>query len=65
MCQIQNNLKKDLKKFGLNPEEWTVRKLKEKTYKVMHIKDHQFYFHGQTKQVGVLPEWSQLRLFSL
>lgn len=65
MCQIQSTLKKDLKKFGLNPEEWIVKKLKEQTYKVRHIKDRQFYFYGQTQQVGLLPEWTQLQLFSL
>lgn len=62
MCQIQSALKKDLKKFGLNPEEWIVRKLKEKTYQVTHIKDRHFYFRGKAQQVGLLPEWTQLSL---
>lgn len=57
-------LKSELKKFGLNPIEWNIQKTKNKRYKIAHIRDQNFYFLGEAKQVGFAPQWEQIQLIS-
>lgn len=65
MRKIQWRLKNDLKKFGLNPAEWTIRELNEQKFKIASIKDQQFYFVGETQPVGPFQRWTNLKLISL
>lgn len=60
-----NQLREDLTKFGLNPQEWTLRRLPAQRYLVSHIKDRGFYFLGEVQRRGLLPRWQDLRLMSL
>lgn len=64
MCEVQGVLKDDLKKFGLNPTEWIIEQLEDQIYQIAHVDDHQFYFLGKARHVGLLPEWTQLKLLS-
>jgi len=65
MSQFQGILHKDLKKFGLNPSEWTIEQLEERLFQIAHIEDKQFYFLGEAQLEGLIPEWTHLHLFSL
>lgn len=65
MCEIQMSLRNDLKTYGLNPSEWTLRKLKKQKFKVVHVKDNTFYFVGKTQQRGPLQQWTTLQLISI
>lgn len=64
MCKIQTNLHNELKKYGLNPTEWKLQKLPRKRFKIVHIDDQTFYFHGETKPNGLLQQWAVLKLIS-
>jgi hypothetical protein len=64
MCKIQWSLKNDLKKFGLNPTEWTIRELNEQKFKIAHVKDQHFCFVGDTHLVGAFQRWTNLKLIS-
>jgi len=64
MCKIQLNLKNELKKFGLNPAEWTLRRLTRQRFHVVHVADQEFYFLGETKSCGLFQEWTNLQLVS-
>lgn len=64
MCKIQMNLHNELKKYGLNPTEWTLQKLARKRFKIVHIDDQAFYFYGETKKQGLLQQWETLQLIS-
>jgi inorganic pyrophosphatase/exopolyphosphatase len=65
MSQVQWALHNDLKKFGLNPSEWTIEQLEERLFQIAHKEDKQFYFLGEAQFEGLLPEWAHLHLFSL
>lgn len=60
---LKNELHQDLKKFGLNPAEWSLQKLRNHSYKIAHIKDSGFYFMGKSHLKGL--RWVNLRLISL
>ncbi len=64
MCRTHWNLKNDLKKFGLNPAEWTICMLSEQKFKIANMKDQKFFFVGETHLVGLLPQWANLKLIS-
>lgn len=65
MSQVQGTLHNDLKKFGLNPSEWTIEQLEERLFQIAHIDDKQFFFLGETRLEGTIPEWNNLHLLSL
>ncbi len=65
MCQIQLNLKRELKNFGLNPAEWNLRKLAKKKFKITHVADNSFFFVGDTKTIGLSQEWKTVQLISI
>lgn len=58
-------LKSELKKFGLNPADWNIQRLKEEKYKIANNKDQNFYFLGDAKQVGIAPQWENIQLISI
>lgn len=58
------SLKNDLKNFGLNPAEWTIRKLSGQRYKIAAIADSSFFFLGETRNEE-LPQWKELKLASI
>jgi hypothetical protein len=64
MCKIHWSLKNDLKKFGLNPAEWTIRELNEQKFKIAHVTDQQFCFIGNTQPLGRFQQWTNLNLIS-
>ena len=57
-------LKSELKKFGLNPSDWKIQKTKKSNYKIANVRDQSFYFLGETKQIGALPQWEQTHLIA-
>jgi hypothetical protein len=57
-------LKTELKKFGLNPADWKVLKIKPSKYKIANVKDHSFYFLGEAQQDELIPRWNYIRLVS-
>lgn len=65
MCKIQMSLRNDLKTYGLNPSEWTLRKLKKRKFKVVHVTDNNFFFVGNTQQSGHFQKWTTLQLISI
>jgi hypothetical protein len=65
MCKIQWSLKNDLRKFGLNPAEWSIREINEQKFKIAHINDEQFCFVGETHTLGLFQQWTSLNLISL
>lgn len=46
MC---DKLHKDLKKYGLNPDEWHLEKTKSNCVVIENIFDHDFKLYGKTK----------------
>lgn len=65
MQETQTVLKKELQKFGLNPVEWTLRRLEETYYQIAHVEDQHFYFLGEAQEEGPQPQWVQIKLLSL
>lgn len=64
MTAIDLFLQNNLKKFGLNPIEWKVRRLEEATYKIAHVDDHDFYFVGKIDVTQKAPTWNTIVLAS-
>lgn len=65
MCKIQMSLRDELKNYGLNPAEWTLRKLRKQKFKVTNVSDKKFYFIGDTQASGPLQKWETLQLISI
>jgi len=57
-------LHSDLKKFGLNPLDWKLKKMKKRHYKIANINDNNFYFLGEIQQSGLVPQWAKIQLAS-
>ncbi|MNK06268.1 hypothetical protein D3C87_241610 [compost metagenome] len=63
---ILNKLQNDLKNFGLNPMDWTLRKIGQSRYQVSHVSEDDFKFLGQLEmKTPFLPTWKNLELLSL
>jgi hypothetical protein len=54
----------DLKKFGLNPADWKLQKMKRRYYKIANVRDQDFYFLGEARQKNFVPQWTQIQLAS-
>jgi hypothetical protein len=57
---LQNNLKK----FGLNPTDWKIQRIRSSHYKIANVRDENFYFLGEATQTAGLLLWSQIKLAS-
>src|SRR4051812_22794889 len=58
MCTTDLFLQNSLKKFGLNPMDWKILKVRDQKYKIAHIHDGQFYFLGEAMTQKGSPVWS-------
>jgi hypothetical protein len=58
-------LKSDLKHFGLNPSEWTLKKMRALQIKVEHRLDKSFAFMGHATKKKNQVKWQSLKLISL
>lgn len=63
--KIQMELLADLKRFGLNPHDWTFRPANNAHYQIQHRQDPEFKFSGKIGRRRQKLEWQQLELQSL
>lgn len=55
-------LQRDLRSFGLNPNDWKVLKEKSQIYRVESKTDRNFIFKGSVKHKGSSLKWDKLEL---
>jgi hypothetical protein len=55
-------LAKDLRSFGLNPQDWKLLREKSLEYRIESKKDQNFVFKGKVSRKG---KWAQLVLVSI
>ncbi|WP_413558308.1 hypothetical protein [Bdellovibrio sp. HCB209] len=68
MTQQQNTLLKlqtDLSKFGLNPTEWTIKKIQSVHYLIINKIDDSFALHGMLSFKKSTPTWKSIDLVAL
>ena len=59
------DLMKGLQHFGLNPEDWKIKRARSQMYKVQSKKDPNFIFTGAIETRGQRLKWTFLELASL
>lgn len=55
-------LTKQLKTYGLNPQEWAIRREKANSYKIISRQDQELCFRGKIKFQKRRPMWSFIEL---
>lgn len=68
MTQQQNTLLKlqtDLSKFGLNPSEWTLKKIQSVHYLIINKIDESFALYGKLSIKKNTPTWKSIDLVTL
>lgn len=61
----QNKLQAELKRFGLNPSEWSLQRIQSLTYLVQNRLDRSFTFRGHLEFRQQKPQWKSLEVLSL
>lgn len=63
--KIQMELLTDLKRYGLNPRDWTFRPSKSAGFDIQHRQDPEFQLRGIAGRRRQRMEWKTLELKSL
>lgn len=58
-------LQSDLTRFGLNPAEWSLKKVTSSHYQVSHTTEEDFSFLGYLETQNSVLTWKKLELFSI
>lgn len=64
-AENKKTLIEGLKQFGLNPEDWLLKRVGPLKFKLQHRKDASFIFLGQGELRNTTPQWASLQLISL
>ncbi len=59
------SLNSSLKRYGLQPNEWIVRREGENIYRIQNTEAPDFYFEGRTIKQGKHEMWKKIYLKSI
>ncbi len=59
------SLERDLRNYGLNPQDWKVVREKPNFYQVQALEDQDFMFRGRVVRKGLRLAWKKLELASI
>ena len=61
----KGKLIEELKQFGLNPQDWVMKRVGTLQFKLQHKSDPNFVLLGKGKYLDTRPKWAQIQLISL
>lgn len=61
----KQTLIEDLKQFGLNPQDWVLKRVGSLKFYLYHRDDPDFKFLGTGEFLDTSPKWAKLQLISL